>query len=211
MTETLHDLWDALLEALASGDADAADELEAEILAASGRSESRASEGGFTGDITDSAGHRRHYVDGKQVATAGGSGGGSGDHPAAAKDHLAELDRREAPASLVARVGNWVGRKYKGLAEEYGHAGAVSILVGMALMVPVPAPGSVLIPVALAKAVKRLARGRGDGRAAESAVSPDELLARAKELLAELYREHGEEPPPLDEEKAAAWLASQAG
>lgn len=171
---------------------------------------------GFTGTVTDSAGHKRHYVDGKPVATPpDGDGGGRGkapdDAPAAAESHVAELEGQadKVPPGLLARVGGWVAKKYTNLEQEYGRAGAISILVGAVVLAPIPAPGTSFIPIALAKGIKKLAAAVRGGKEKEAALSAEDLLAKAKELLAELYREHGENPPAFDEGKAKAWFAGR--
>lgn len=185
------------------------------------RAESILLEEGFTGTVKDSLGRDRHYVNGKQVAAPHdvGKGGdkGKGDDRAhvrtpaetdpakAAADHAKALEAQveKAPKSLVSRVSDWVANKYGSLREKYGPTGAAVVLGATVLMVPIPLPGTVMIPVAIAEAVKRI---RGKSKKESEGDTPDveTILQAAGNLVRELYAAEGEDAPELDESKVRA-------
>jgi hypothetical protein len=62
----------------------------------------------------------------------------------------------EVPKALRQRVSEWVNAKYRKLSLRYGEHGAKAILGATVLLLPVPVPGSSLLPVAVAEAILRI-------------------------------------------------------
>jgi hypothetical protein len=117
-------------------------------------------------------------------------------HPADAKARTLAARIGEVAHAVRERVTGFVRAKYEKLASKYGESGAKAVLAGMIALAPVPLPGTALIPVALAEAVLRIRRAIGG---VAKAIGEDfDADALAREALAELYAEMGEELPAGD-------------
>ncbi len=157
-------------------------------------------EHGFTG--TDS--HNHKWVDGKQVATDHDPAAGGVSANAHTPDE-AKIERKakslavrikDVPKAVAAKVGSWVQAKYEKLTARYGKTGARAIMGAMILLAPMPAPGSSLIPIALAEAVLRVRRAVRGARAESSepdgaGLTAEQVNAIARHLLADLEDEVG--------------------
>lgn len=84
----------------------------------------------------------------------------SAEHFDNAKSHVRSLLQRagEVPAALKDKMKSFVVRKYEQLSARYGPTGAKAVLASMILLTPIPLPGTSLLPVALAEAVRGLAK-----------------------------------------------------
>ena len=113
---------------------------------------------GFTGTRKDSLGREYHYVDGVRVESADDV---QAAQPAAkSESHLSKLLSRiaEVPQAVREKVGGFVQRKYEQLTTRYGKKGAVAVLAASIALLPVPVPGTSLVPIAMAEAIVRIRR-----------------------------------------------------
>jgi hypothetical protein len=98
--------------------------------------------------------------------------GATGDRPDPDAHARTLAERiREVPAHVAQKVRSFVQQRYEKLRTRYGDAGAKAILGAMVMLLPVPVPGSSLLPVAVAEAVLRVRQAIGKG------LEPEELLA----------------------------------
>lgn len=67
------------------------------------------------------------------------------------------------PGTAIDKAVDFVSRTYAKLRAKYGKWGARFVLAGMVLLMPTPIPGSSLLPVALAEAIKRRFGGVAEG------------------------------------------------
>lgn len=168
-------------------------------------------EDGFTGEVTDSAGRKRYYRDGKQVSGPG-QDTPADQKPSHSADKMKSLMGRiaEVPKQVVEKVGGFIQKRFESLSAKYGKTGARLIVAGMIALAPTPIPGSSLIPVALASVVKRLFGG-SKSETRESMEQPlpsgEDLVVAIREALAALYAEMGEQAPDVSDEDVQAFLA----
>lgn len=163
-------------------------------LAPVGSGESSAFSDGF-----DESKHPR-AADGKFGKGSGGKSGGgkaeSTDDPQSKAESLASRIT-EVPRAIVDKAASIVKRQYSKLEAKYGPTGAKLVIGGMIALSPVPIPGTSLLPIALAEAVKRgrmlLAGGRAEFAGRE--LSGEALDRAIAEALAEFYAGMGEHPP----------------
>lgn len=69
---------------------------------------------------------------------------------------LARAD--EVPPTVRQRVKAFAQKRYDGLVAKYGKTGAAAVLAATVLLLPVPIPGTSLVPIAIAEAISRLVR-----------------------------------------------------
>lgn len=67
----------------------------------------------------------------------------------------------EAPHAVALKVRTFLEGRYAKLAARYGDTGAKMVMGAIVLLLPVPVPGSSLLPVAIAEAVLRVRQGMG--------------------------------------------------
>ncbi len=138
--------------------------------------------------------HRRNH--GQFSATGGAGKASSPSRPAPSHDaDDAVPTAADVPRSVLTRVSAWVKSRHDKLAARYGPKAAKAILGAMVLLAPTPIPGSSLLPVAIAEAIKRLRALGGSVEKAEDELDDDAIHAEALALLRELYEEMGEELP----------------
>lgn len=106
----------------------------------------------------DAAGHE-HDARGRF-----GSGGGSPESSEHVKGLLARAS--EVPLAVASKVHALVSAQHERLSARYGPAGATAVLGAMLALLPVPVPGSSLVPIAVAEAVVRLRRQFASEKAA---------------------------------------------
>ncbi len=97
---------------------------------------------------------------------------------------------KEVPGQLRQQVTSFVRGRYRRLAKRYGPKGAYAILGAAVLLLPMPVPGSSLIPIAVAECV--LALKRMVGKADMGELDDETIQREAKALLEELYAHCGE-------------------
>lgn len=99
----------------------------------------------------------------------------------------------EVPHALATRVREFVNARYAKLSARYGEAGAKAILGATVALLPLPIPGSSLLPVAIAEAILRIRRAAGAVMSkAVGGLDASHIEALAKDLLHELTEEMGE-------------------
>lgn len=129
-----------------------------------------------------------------------GSGGGNPHAKADAKAKSILAKAKGVSSAAVHKAADFVVKKYQDLESQFGRQGAVLILSASVALVPVPVPGASLAPVALAKAYQALkAKFGGVREAAEGELDAESVDKAARELLAALYAEAGEDMPELDD------------
>jgi hypothetical protein len=181
--------------------------------------------GSSDGIHTDRRGHKYKIQDGKRVAIGGQDAGGGDDRggdagtgdnrPGRARRMLARVG--EVSGAVRDKATAFIGRTYAKLEGKYGPTGAKLVLAGMIALTPIPAPGTSLLPIALAEGIKRLGRlARGPRMAtateANEAVGADGELAQAiTEELDAFYAEMGEDLPPIDDAELRAVVAKLLG
>ena len=62
----------------------------------------------------------------------------------------------EVPTDLRDKSASFIAGKYEKLSERYGSTGAKMVLSATVLLLPVPLPGTSLLPIALAESIKQL-------------------------------------------------------
>lgn len=113
---------------------------------------------------------------------------------------------REVPGKIVEKVSTFVKKKYAGLSERYGPTGAKLVMGGIIALLPVPLPGSSLIPIAIAEGVHRVRGVFASQPHAEqfSEMTSEELAAEIRQTIEELYADAGEPIPELDDAELLA-------
>lgn len=115
------------------------------------------------------------------------------------KAQTLQARKAEVPHGVLGRVKEWVAGKYAALADRYGPTGAKLALAGMIALLPVPIPGTSLLPIAIAEGVRGIKR-LATGHAEFAELTADDLAEIIRETIAELYAAQGEEPPKIDPE-----------
>jgi hypothetical protein len=105
------------------------------------------------------------------------------------KDGLSRL-----PARARGQARRFAGGKYKAFEKRYGRKGAIAVLSAVVLLAPVPAPGTSLLPLAIAEGLLWVG-GRLTARGRPPAVAT--LAEAVLETVHDWYRAVGEEPPAL--------------
>lgn len=157
----------------------------------------------------DASGHE-HAADGR-FGTGGHSGANGkpsppgrhatpdGKRPPAPAKAEAKAERKakslarrasEVPSQLRHQVTSFVRGRFRRLSKRYGPKGAYAILGAAVLLLPVPVPGSSLIPIAVAEAV--LAVRRAVAKSHEAMLDNATVKREAVALLRALYAECGE-------------------
>ena len=103
----------------------------------------------------------------------------------------------EVPKGVLGRVKEWVQKKYEALSERYGPTGAKLVMAGMIALLPVPLPGTSLLPIAIAEGVRGIKR-LAVGHAEFAELAADELVEMIRAAIEELYADNGEPMPELD-------------
>jgi hypothetical protein len=166
-------------------------------------------------EAKDSSGHE-HKGSGPGGGQFTGQGGGAGSevHPKVqgwARRVLSTAGR--LPAHLAGKVKATFQKKFAQMETRYGRKAAFAVISGVALMTPVPLPGTSLLPIALAEGIRGLSKLFGSKKPVlaegkEAMLNLDELVAAAKAFLAELAAAVGEKPPELDEDELRQTLAA---
>lgn len=104
----------------------------------------------------------------------------------------------EVPGKIIQKVTDWVKSKYADLASRYGNTGAKLVLGGMVALLPVPVPGTSLLPIAIAEGIRRT--GKLFSHSDDFSELPvEDLMAAIREQIESIYAENGEDPPAIDE------------
>ena len=122
------------------------------------------------------------------------------------------------PAAVKEKAAAFVASKYHKFSERYGPTGAKLVMGGMVLLLPVPIPGTSLLPVAIAEGVRRLGRlfkGGSDPEPEQyegdaEALTPETLARFAAQALKELCDEMGEPCPAVSDAQIAHLTATLA-
>jgi hypothetical protein len=96
----------------------------------------------------------------------------------------------EVPKQLRAQVASFVRGRYRKLAKRYGPKGAMAILWATVALLPVPVPGTSLLPIAIAEAVLAIRRAV---RKSFVELTPEVIRREARRLLRDVYAACGEE------------------
>lgn len=59
---------------------------------------------------------------------------------------------------VVTKIAEKIQAKYEGMKERYGKAGAIAVMAGIVATLPVPLPGTTLVPIGIAEGVRALRR-----------------------------------------------------
>jgi hypothetical protein len=118
--------------------------------------------------------------------------------------------RHLVPPVVRRKVTAFVAKTYTKLEAKYGATGAKLVLGGMVALLPLPIPGSSVIPIAIAEGVKRV-RKLFSGRSQQAAVAMSDaileamdaetLAAMIRETLAAIYADAGETAQAVDDAK----------
>jgi len=172
--------------------------------------------------VEDASGHQ-HDADGK-FGTGGGGSKSKGDDsggkaalsptPSAGKSKMRRLLSAAAsvPAAIKNKGAAFVAKTYAKLQAKYGSTGAKLVLGGMIALMPIPIPGTSVLPIVLAEGIKRLRSIAGfTDEPVTAMLSGDELHAAVMEAMAEFHAEMGEPMPSLgnvDDDDAHAEVAA---
>lgn len=103
--------------------------------------------------------------------------------------------------------------KFHKMEERYGRKGAIAVMAATVILTPIPAPGTSLVPMAIAEAslaIGKLFKGRTVAtEAREQEPDIDELVKGVKELLTEMYTEGKEDLPELTDEEIRKAIEEQ--
>ena len=131
--------------------------------------------------------------------------------PVNTQGKLAKLRSKAAgvPRKVKDKASNFVARTYARLESKYGNTGAKFIMAGMVALLPVPLPGTSVIPIAIAEGIRRLGKlfgfGKSTSKNAETATLDAETLAAAMTAaIAEAYENLGQRPPVINHTHAVA-------
>jgi hypothetical protein len=157
----------------------------------------------------DASGHE-HAADGRFGRTSG-SHDGKKDRPKADRHGKPERPARggaastgsgkaerlaariaEVPKQLRAQVASFVRGRYRKLAKRYGPKGAMAIMGATVALLPVPVPGTSLLPIAIAEAVLAIRRAV---RKSHDELDDATIQREARRLIRAIYAACGEEPP----------------
>jgi hypothetical protein len=157
----------------------------------------------------------QHARDHGKFASKPGSSGESSSTPASGKLKSLLALRHLVPPVVRRKVSAFVQKTYTKLESKYGPTGAKLVLGGMVALLPLPVPGSSVIPIAIAEGVKRLRRlfaGNKEAVAMYEAIPEAmdaEMLAGAiREMLEAVYDAAGEDAPEVDDAKIIEVAAS---
>jgi ParB-like chromosome segregation protein Spo0J/Sec-independent protein translocase protein TatA len=157
----------------------------------------------------------QHARDHGKFASKPGSSGESSSTPASGKLKSLLALRHLVTPVVRRKVSAFVQKTYTKLESKYGPTGAKLVLGGMVALLPLPVPGSSVIPIAIAEGVKRLRRlfaGNKEAVAMYEAIPEAmdaEMLAGAiREMLEAVYDAAGEDAPEVDDAKIIEVAAS---
>lgn len=118
----------------------------------------------------------------------------------------------QAPAAkrkIIDRISAKVQSTYEKLERRYGRKGAIAVMAGIAVTLPIPIPGTTLVPIGIAEGIrgigKLLSRKTPSTAVSNAELTPENLVAEAKALLADAYSTAEEDMPrDVDERLAQA-------
>lgn len=63
---------------------------------------------------------------------------------------------RDEEKNVVEKISHKVSDKFHSMEARYGHNGAIAVMAGMAVALPIPIPGTMLVPIGIAEGVRAL-------------------------------------------------------